>query len=186
MKRIDVKKTKHGIHKSIKGVNLSVTTSCKTLLSPGAKKVHYPVFVRVGDTVMAYGKYKAKKSTEKATNFMNNKKPAVFDNMRFPLHNADSTVTTVGDLKKNKKYKAHWDGKKMVVEKEKVTWEGGEWLRSINDDLGFTFLNRLAWHLIAWGILVLAVVTSAYILKHGLVCAPASFYGKTVVNCMRK
>lgn len=158
MKRIDVKKTKHGIHKSIKGVNLSVTTSCKTLLSPGAKKVHYPVFVRVGDTVMAYGKYKAKKSTEKATNFMNNKKPAVFDNMRFPLHNADSTVTTVGDLKKNKKYKAHWDGKKMVVEKEKVTWEGGEWLRSINDDNGFTLMPRIVWRMVAVVLLVASII----------------------------
>lgn len=111
-------------------------------------------------------------------------KPGKKIRREYKQHQKDLDVC-VGDLKKDEEYEAYWDGVNWII-KDKITMTGREYLRSINDDLGFTFLNRLAWHLIAWGILVLAVVTSAYILKHGLVCAPASFYGKTVVNCMRK
>lgn len=41
---------------------------------------------------------------------------------------------------------------------EKVTWEGREWLRSINDDNGFTLLPRIVWRVVAVGVLVGAVI----------------------------
>lgn len=63
--------------------------------------------------------------------------------------------------------------------KDKVTWEGREYLRSINNE-------HHHWHLLAGLILIGSIVASAYILTHGLVCAPASFEGKTVINCFRK
>jgi len=75
---------------------------------------------------------------------------------------------------------------KEYKKNDKVTWEGREYLRSINDDMGLTIMSRLAWHLLAGLILIGSIVASAYILTHGLVCAPASFEGKTVINCFRK
>lgn len=41
---------------------------------------------------------------------------------------------------------------------EKVTWEGREWLRSINDDNGFRFMPRIVWRVVAVGVLVGAVI----------------------------
>lgn len=40
----------------------------------------------------------------------------------------------------------------------KVTMTGREYLRSINDDLGFTLMPRLVWRVVAVGVLVGAVI----------------------------
>lgn len=58
----------------------------------------------------------------------------------------------VGDLKKDEEYEAYWDGVNWII-KDKVTWTGREWLRSINDD-------RHGWHVLAWVILGVAVIIS--------------------------
>lgn len=68
---------------------------------------------------------------------------------------------------------------KFPLHKEKVIWTGREYLRSINDD-------RHGWHVLAWGVLIVSLIASAYILTHGLVCASASLEGKTVINCIQK
>jgi len=38
---------------------------------------------------------------------------------------------------------------------DKVIWEGREWLRSINDDNGFTLMPRIVWRVVAVVILVI-------------------------------
>lgn len=58
----------------------------------------------------------------------------------------------VGDLKKDEEYEAYWDGNNWIL-KDKVIWEGREWLRSINDD-------RHGWHVLGWVILGVAVIIS--------------------------
>lgn len=40
----------------------------------------------------------------------------------------------------------------------KITMTGREWLRSINDDLGFTLMPRIVWRVVAVGVLVGAVI----------------------------
>jgi len=45
----------------------------------------------------------------------------------------------------------------VAENKEKVTWEGREWLRSINDDMGFTIMSRLEWRMVAASILAGAI-----------------------------
>lgn len=42
---------------------------------------------------------------------------------------------------------------------EKVTWEGREWLRSINDD-------RHEWHVLGWVILGVSIIISFFVLWH--------------------
>lgn len=44
---------------------------------------------------------------------------------------------------------------KRTWTKEKVTWEGREYLRSINDDNGFTLMPRIVWRVVAVVILVI-------------------------------
>ena len=51
--------------------------------------------------------------------------------------------------------------------KEKVTMTGREYLRSINDDNGFTLMPRLAWRVVAVGVLVGAVIY--FLSKHGYI-----------------
>lgn len=49
----------------------------------------------------------------------------------------------------------------------KVIWEGREWLRSINDDNGFRLMPRLAWRVVAVGVLVGAVIY--FLSKYGYI-----------------
>jgi len=46
----------------------------------------------------------------------------------------------------------------VAENKDKITWTGREYLRSINDDMGFTIMSRLAWRMVAVGVLVVAVI----------------------------
>lgn len=43
-------------------------------------------------------------------------------------------------------------------EENRVTMTGREYLRSINDDLGFTLMPRIVWRVVAVGVLVVAVI----------------------------
>jgi hypothetical protein len=65
------------------------------------------------------------------------------------------------------------------IKEEKEAPHPKEYLRSINNEHHY-------WHLLAGLILIGSIAVSAYILSHRLVCAPASFEGKTVINCFRK
>lgn len=48
--------------------------------------------------------------------------------------------------------------------KEKVTMTGREYLRSINDDNGFTLMPRIVWRVVAVGLLIGVVVWAVYVL----------------------
>lgn len=50
---------------------------------------------------------------------------------------------------------------------DKITWEGREYLRSINDDLGFTLMPRIVWRVVAVGVLVGAVIY--FLSKYGYI-----------------
>lgn len=79
--------------------------------------------------------------------------------MTFPITKpltSNGRDVCVGDLKKDEEYEAYWDGNNWIL-KEKVTMTGREWLRSINDDNGFTLMPRIVWRLVAVGVLVGAV-----------------------------
>ena len=50
------------------------------------------------------------------------------------------------------------------LHKEKNIWTGREYLRSINDDNGFTLLPRIVWRVVAVGVLVGAVIYVVHLL----------------------
>lgn len=114
------------------------------------------VYVRTGNDLVPYKGNIAKK-TIKGENWLN-AAPKLPDSDFFIDKNGNTTVRD-NDIKK--------------------IWTGREYLRSINDD-------RHGWHVLAVGILIVAVAVSAYLLSHGLVCAPASLGGKSVINCRVK
>lgn len=81
------------------------------------------------------------------------------------------------EIEKTENVQDHID--KHVSDDERKTWTGKEYLRSINDE-------RHGWHMFAWGVLIVSLIASVYILTQELVCASASLEGKTVTNCIQK
>lgn len=51
---------------------------------------------------------------------------------------------------------------KEYKKNDRVIWTGHEFLRSINDDMGFTIMSRLAWRMVAVGVLGVAVIYSLF------------------------
>lgn len=161
------------IHKSIKGRKLSVTTSGKTMLSPGAKTVYFP---SVEDMKIPGSVGKKTEEMRRWDKALEESRRGLEDNRCkscgvYPGSSHTDRCETLLEIRKRawKEYKKN----------DKVTWEGREYLRSINNEHHY-------WHLLAGLILIGSIVASVYILSHGLVCAPASFEGKTVINCFRK
>lgn len=65
-------------------------------------------------------------------------------------------------------HKIIWQGNLIpVTHKEKVTMTGREYLRSINDDLGFTLLPRIVWRVVAVVVFVGAVIY--FLSKYGYI-----------------
>lgn len=143
---------------------------------PLQKNKPSPVFVRMGDKIIPY---RGKSGNKKGTNIVSNKSPDIniFVDTNLDSHTYinNKKVTfpiqkrTFGIYKTSDTRCIHNTLESLVCayciaeKQEKVVWEGREWLRSINDDNGFTLMPRLAWRLVAVGVLVGAVIISFYI-----------------------
>lgn len=85
------------------------------------------------------------------------------EDMTFPI-----IKPTNSQLRTYKKLQKDMDNAVGVLSDEgKVIWEGREWLRSINDDNGFTLMPRIVWRLVAVGWLAGAVIY--FLSKYGYI-----------------